>query len=81
MPKNYTIEYLSSLRDMLEDAAGQVGEIMLKKQNPAIPDNPSDAKREVKKITEEVISKINEFKKDSRNMTYTNFKTKYLERL
>lgn len=80
MPKNYTIQYLGVLKNMLEDAAAEV-ETLIEQADTGEGDNPSDARKSIRGKMKEIDTRFIQLSADARQMTYTDFKTKYIERL
>jgi hypothetical protein len=80
MAKNYTIEYLSALHQLLEDeAAGILSTI--DEADTGEGDMPSDGKSKVKSYVALIQANLNNFETDVPSLTYTQFKEKYLEHL
>jgi len=65
---------------MLEDAAAEV-ETLIEKADTGEADNPSAARRVLRSKINELDKRQSAFLADVKKMTYTDFKTKYIEHL
>lgn len=80
MAKNYTIEYLSAMRELLLDMANELDNKIHKIRSSAENgDNTSMARKHVKEYSSDFTIRISSFKADSRNLTYTDFREKHLK--
>lgn len=64
----------------MQDAAAEV-ETLIEKADTGEADNPSAARKMVRYKMEELDKRFESFTADVKKMTYTNFKTKYIEHL
>jgi hypothetical protein len=77
--KNYTREYLTVLSEALEYHKASVDELI--KDTEAGTDNPSRAKSVFKTNIKLLQARLHDLLRDTRHLTYTDFKEKHIHRL